>query len=94
LAEVSSENVMDFKICTQLHCQDKIDEKRVAYQLGLSLTESLCNLRTYLKLAQVDTDAKIKHLCRVNKELIQTQTELVLNPKENPFAESSITAVE
>ena len=40
---------MEFKVSTQVKSQEKVDEHSVAYKLGLSLAESVCNLRSYLK---------------------------------------------
>jgi hypothetical protein len=43
--------MLEFKVFTQVKSDEKLDKESVAFQLGLSLTESVCNLRTYLKLA-------------------------------------------
>lgn len=59
LGETVSGDMLEFKVCTQVKSDHKLEEKSVAYQLGLSLTESVCNLKTYLKLAQFNVDRSI-----------------------------------
>jgi hypothetical protein len=82
---------MEFKVSCQVKSSDKIDEQSIAGQLILAFTESICNLRTYLKLAQVDATSTSKP---IERRMQVEDTELVINVRDNPFVESSITAIE
>lgn len=56
LTEQVGGEMLEFKVFTQVKSDIKLEEKSIAYQLGLSLTESVCNLRTYLKLVQFNLE--------------------------------------
>ena len=55
---------MEFKVSAQVKSQDRLDEHSIAYKLGLALTESVCNLKSYLKLVQVDHDSQKARLLK------------------------------
>ena len=69
-----SKEVLEFKVSTQVKSDEKIDQSSIAYQLGLALTESVCNLRTYLKL---------KHLNEA--DLPKSKPKISEFPVESPF---------
>lgn len=94
LAEQVGGDMLEFKVCTQVKSDNKLEEKSMAYQLGLSLTESVCNLRTYLKLAQFNVEQPIvTQKLQKQAKSPTDQVELIITHNGMPIEESSIMVV-